>query len=149
MAALLRALPAIISVVLLVYCLIECIQTPEHQCRNLPKMAWVLVIVFLPLVGSVAWLVAGRPVRQTPAAPAGATPYQRPVLAPDDDPQFLQQLKASNAEHEQMLSRWEKDLREREQALRDGKPGEQHPPAEPEKGQQPPDEDPPPGARAG
>ena len=34
--------------------------TPEAACRNLPKLAWIFIVLLLPLVGSIAWLVAGR-----------------------------------------------------------------------------------------
>lgn len=123
-----RALPALITIVLMVYCLIDCIQTDESRSRNLPKMAWVLLIVFLPVVGSVAWLVAGRPERSTtpttgwPSRTAGFPEYERPArrqLAPDDDPAFLAELKKTNTEHEDMLKKWENDLREREKSLQD------------------------------
>ncbi len=118
MALLVRFLPVLVSLVLLVYCLIDCIQTDESQCRHLPKSAWVMLILFFPLVGGIAWLVAGRPRRTGGAAEPRR--QQRHVVAPDDDPQFLAQLKQSNTEHERMLQQWEDDLRRREQALREG-----------------------------
>lgn len=61
-----RALPFLLVGVLMIYCLIEAISTDEHAVRNLPKVAWVLLILFFPLVGSIAWLVAGRPQRAQP-----------------------------------------------------------------------------------
>lgn len=90
---------------LFVFCVIDVITTPEHDVRNLPKLTWLIVVVFLPLVGSVAWLVAGR--RQGPsssreyrsATAARAYPeYDRPGRAmpsrPDDDDAFLAQVRA-------------------------------------------------------
>lgn len=56
-----------------VFCLIEAISTPDRNIRNLPKVAWILLILFFPFVGSIAWLVAGRP--QT----AGRSPHERAV----------------------------------------------------------------------
>jgi hypothetical protein len=38
--------------------------------RNLPKVAWLLIVLFFPVVGSIAWLVAGRPGRRVPATGA-------------------------------------------------------------------------------
>ena len=58
-----RALPFLLGGVLMIYCLIEAISTDESVVRNLPKFAWVLLILFFPLVGSIAWLIAGRPQR--------------------------------------------------------------------------------------
>jgi hypothetical protein len=129
----LRALPVLIQLGLLVYCLIDCIQTDSILVRNLSKTTWVLLIVFLPLVGGIAWLVAGRPERgaQAPTVPwpstatAGFPEYERPrAAAPDDDPEFLAGLRASDDQHERMLRDWEADLRAREQQLRSEPPAD-------------------------
>jgi Phospholipase_D-nuclease N-terminal len=131
---------------LLVYCLIDCIQTDSALVRNLPKPFWILLIVIVPLVGGIAWLVAGRP-EGAPAAtgrpgwrPAGRGPtsgYSLPnaPLGPDDDPDFLRQIRSIDEEHERTLEQWERDLRERERRLRDGEP--------PDDGTPPPDGTPP------
>lgn len=122
----LRVLPFIIEIGLLVYCLIDCIQTDSVLVRNLPKGAWVLLIVVLPLVGGIAWLVAGRPERAARSshvpwpstATAGFPEYERPrPLGPDDDPGFLAADRESDRKHEQMLRDWEAQLRAREQGL--------------------------------
>lgn len=133
----LRYLPVLLELGLLVYCLIDCIQADQDRVRNLPKIVWVFLIVLLPLVGGIAWLVAGRPER----APARSVPwpstqtagfpeYERPRRsgAPDDDPEFLASVRRSDDTHEQMLRDWERSLREREarlgdQAEDDGRPG--------------------------
>lgn len=121
-----RYLPLLIEFSLLVFALIDCIQTDSILVRNLPKMVWVLLIIFVPIAGPVAWLVAGRPAaqqrRRVPwpsTATAGFPEYERPrPIAPDDDPEYLAQLEASDARHEQMLAEWEAQLREREERLR-------------------------------
>lgn len=127
-----RVLPAVLEVALLVFGLIDCIIADSARVRNLPKWGWVLLIIVIPLVGAIAWLVAGRPRRAAKAVPRppaptdGQTwerpPYLRPV-APDDDPEFIARLKRTNSEHERLLKRWEEDLRRREEELR-GKPEE-------------------------
>jgi hypothetical protein len=78
-----------------VFCLIDVISTDESLCRNLSKPLWLLLVVLLPAVGSMAWLVAGRP--QAPAdlpykgnhgrsAPA-VHDRERPVHHADPDPE--------------------------------------------------------------
>jgi len=86
-----------------VYCLVTVISTPDGQVRNLPKVAWLLIVLFFPFVGSIAWLVAGRPTSD--AAPRGryerAAPefpeYDRPGRAaavdPSRDEEFLRQVR--------------------------------------------------------
>ena len=42
-----------------IFCFIDVLMTPEQACRNLPKLAWVFLVLLLPTFGSIAWLVAG------------------------------------------------------------------------------------------
>ena len=57
---------ALLELILLVYCVLNVITTPEDQVRNLPKLLWLVLVILLPLIGGIAWLVAGRPVGGTP-----------------------------------------------------------------------------------
>ncbi|MCW2724644.1 MAG: hypothetical protein JWN35_1565, partial [Frankiales bacterium] len=51
----------LVELVLLVYGVLNIVTTPAEQVRNLPKPVWLVLVVLLPLVGGIAWLVAGRP----------------------------------------------------------------------------------------
>lgn len=93
---------ALVEVVLLVYCVLNVITTPDADVRNLPKLLWLLLVVVLPLVGGIAWLIAGRP-----QGPARSVPYEgnlgrpsahpgrspAPPSRPDDDEDFLRGLR--------------------------------------------------------
>jgi hypothetical protein len=57
----LYALMSVISFAMLVFCVVDIIGTPADRIRNLPKVAWLLLVLFFPLLGSIAWLAAGRP----------------------------------------------------------------------------------------
>jgi len=117
---------ALIELGLTLFCLIECIQTPGDRVRNLPTWAWILLILVVPYVGSIAWLVAGRPTaasarRSVPwpsTETAGFPEYERPIT-PDDDPAFLARLAASESGDRRLFAQWEADLRAREARLRD------------------------------
>lgn len=118
-----RGFPLLLELGLTIFCLIDAIQTPETSIRNLPKWGWIVLILIFPLIGGIAWLVAGRP-RATSSWSEHVTSYpedqrshDRPV-APDDDPEYLRQIGRMNSEHEQMLQQWEADLRRREGDLR-------------------------------
>ncbi|TDB77330.1 PLD nuclease N-terminal domain-containing protein [Micromonospora sp. KC723] len=101
------------TTVLAVCALISCLSAEEDQVRGLPRVVWVPLILFVPLVGSVAWFLAGRPV-----AVAGRRERPRPV-APDDDPEFLKSIdERSRREDAELFRRWEQDLRRREDDLR-------------------------------
>ena len=112
--------------ILVLYCLIEAIQTPDAEVRNLPKWRLDPADPGLPVGRWIAWLLAGRPqrnsARQVPwpsTQTAGFPEYERPrPIGPDDDPEFLREMKRGNNEQEQLLSRWEEDLRRREEQLK-------------------------------
>lgn len=122
------ALPVILELALLVYCLIDAIQSPEGDIRNLPKWAWILLIIILPLVGSIAWLVAGRPTSHRSAAamwrPGGGFPEEeRPAPSTKDiDDRLDADLARVDREHEEALRRWQRDLEERERRLSEAQP---------------------------
>lgn len=99
----LEVLFGLVTFCLFVYCLVNVIQTPESAIRNLSKTVWLLLVLFFPFVGSVAWLVAGRPETAPRAGPyersAPAFPeYDRPGRAagtdPTSDEEFLRQVRA-------------------------------------------------------
>jgi hypothetical protein len=133
-----RLLPTLLLLGLSIYALIDCIQTPSDEVRNLPKIGWIALIVVAFIIGPVAWLVAGRPRADQPGTPArpsrtGPPRPSRPSrpVAPDDDPDFLRGIDSSRSrEHEDLLRQWEDDLKKREDQLRDGDtdPGEDGPP---------------------
>jgi hypothetical protein len=87
-----RFLPFLISLVLSVYALFSCIQTRDEDVPYLPKLVWIILIVFVPFVGPIVWLLVSRTegVRRERTARPGK-PTARPV-APDDDPDFLASL---------------------------------------------------------
>lgn len=44
-----------------IWALIDCISSSSAMVRNLPKLAWLVVVVLLFAVGAVLWLLLGRP----------------------------------------------------------------------------------------
>ena len=51
----------LVMLVLWVFCVADCIISDEARVRSLPKLLWLLIVLVLPDVGSVLWLVLGRP----------------------------------------------------------------------------------------
>ena len=85
-----RVLPGLLVLALTIYAVIDCIQTDDRVMRGLPKALWVLLILVFPVVGAVAWFIAGRPRRPRPQG--GRTQSPPPPRGPDDDPDFLRRL---------------------------------------------------------
>jgi hypothetical protein len=107
----------VLTVVIVIWALVEVIQADPAHVRRLPKMIWALLVVF-PLypVGAIAWFFLGRPKgepvgahqRSSGISLPGRTKYvARP--APDDDPDFLRRLN-DDAENRKMFRRLEDDL---------------------------------------
>ena len=147
-----EVLPEIVSIVFLVFCLIDCIQADQALIRNLPKWAWIVLIILLPLVGGVAWLIAGRPpynassgtVPWRSTQTAGYPEYERPgpsrasaeiddQLRRDQDrvdQEFEEALRKDRErvrENQESLRLWEEDLRERERNLQERRPDDDPP----------------------
>lgn len=104
----------IVGLGLLIYSLVECLQTPRHRIRVMPKVAWLAVIVLLPIIGASLWLGFGR-VR-TPKK--GAAASRRP-RSPDDDPEFLRQVEIQRRQRQRAEEQRQRDadLRRQEREL--------------------------------
>lgn len=110
-------LPIIVAIALAVYAVIDCMQTDPAEIRGPRRPVWIAVILLLPIVGPAAWLIARRGGPR--AFPSRRGRSSTPPVAPDDNPEFLRQLRDIDEQHQQMLSEWEADLRRREEDLRD------------------------------
>ena len=93
----------IVVVVLSVYSLVDCAMLERARIRGLPRWAWLLVILFVPVIGPLLWLIVGRGRRG--AADRGV----RRSMAPDDDPEFLRRL-GDEATQQERIRRMEQEL---------------------------------------
>jgi len=106
-----------------VFCLVEVIGSPEGEIRNLRKVPWLLIVLFFPLAGSVAWLVAGRPQgtvgrskheRAVPEYPEYDRPGRAAASKPEDDEDFLRKVR-ERADEQRRAYRESQLAREREE----------------------------------
>src|SRR5438132_9161124 len=102
-----------------IFCIFDVISSEPELVRNLPKLVWLLIVIIIPDVGSIAWLILGRP--RGAALSPGAT-WSRPQaqkrsapgpVGPEDSPHFLKSI-----DEQRRLKAWEDDLRRREDELR-------------------------------
>ena len=131
----------VVSIVLLalwVYCIFDVIATDDSLVRNLPKGMWLLIVIFLPDIGSLAWLLLGRPM-YAGWRPGDTTPRPpRRVIGPEDRDDFpsgrnrpLPPPSRPLESRENELAAWEEQLRRREEELKRREQGETgEPPAE-------------------
>ncbi|MGO4255864.1 PLD nuclease N-terminal domain-containing protein [Marmoricola sp. RAF53] len=106
-----------------VFCVIDLIQSREDEVRGLPKIAWLLLILIFTPIGSIAWLVAGRPQgagsrsryeRAAPAYPEYDRPGRAAGLTEESDEEFLRRVR-ERAEEQRRKAAEDKRRREAEQ----------------------------------
>jgi hypothetical protein len=51
--------PAIVLAAM-VFALVDIIMRDEWQVKHLPKFGWVLLVILVPLIGTLLWFVLGR-----------------------------------------------------------------------------------------
>ncbi len=108
---------SLILLVVVVAALVDIIVRDDSQVRHLPKLVWILLVVFLPLIGSAVWFIAGHDwTAARPAIPLGDPRRQEEAtarLASDADTQAqLAALEAEieRSEREERIRRLEAEL---------------------------------------
>ncbi|MEK8225755.1 PLD nuclease N-terminal domain-containing protein [Oerskovia sp. M15] len=97
-----RVLLTLLAVGLAVYALADCATSDENDRSGIPKGLWIVMIIFLPFVGPLAWILVSRTQRSRRTSMGGPGGSRRPLpgsrrrstgpVAPDDDPDFLWKL---------------------------------------------------------
>lgn len=91
----------LVIIALTIYAAIDSLMTDKRRTRGLPKFAWVLVILVLPVIGAVLWFTLGKD--------RGKGKQVSRQTAPDDDPDFLRRL-GTTKEQEERIRRLEQEL---------------------------------------
>ena len=104
----------LVLLALWVYCIFDVIASDETLIRNLPKGMWLVIVIFLPDLGSLAWLALGRPL-YAGWRPGDTSTRKSPrrMVGPEDRNDF-----PARQDPEERLRAWEENLRRREEDLR-------------------------------
>lgn len=116
---------ALVALLLAVYGVLSILTTPPDRVQHLPRAAWLVLVLVVPLAGGLAWLLAGRPALPSASSPVRAR-RGAAAPAPDDDAAFLRQLR-DRADAQRARARREQARREqdqRDQARRHSPPDE-------------------------
>ena len=81
---------ALISAAVTLFAFVDCAMRDETLIKKLPKWAWLLIIFFLGLFGSVFYLAAGRNGKFQRSGHKNKNKHR--ILPPDDDPDFLNKI---------------------------------------------------------
>ena len=119
----------VISLALCIYCVVNVISSRDDEIRNLPKFGWLILVLLFPLVGSIAWLAAGRPVtvqgprsryeRATPEFPEYDRPGRAAAVDPEADAEFLRKVRERAEEQRRKAREQEKLAREQAEPTED------------------------------
>lgn len=113
---------SLLVIALMIGALIDIITRDDSQVRFLPKMVWLIIVILLPLIGSLLWFAIGREYSeagirmprmakraQHPSPPAAPSP-------PVDTRTTEQQIADLDREIEEWKLREEIEKRKRESA---------------------------------
>ena len=98
----------VIAVALDIFSIIDIITIEERRVRGLPKFLWVAVVVLLPFAGAILWFTIGRARADGGCGNRGG---ERRTIAPDDDPNFLRNLRRDE-EADERIRKLEQELSE-------------------------------------
>ena len=112
---------SVLLLALTIGALIDIITRPDDQVKHLPKVFWIILVILLPLAGSVIWFLVGRDYgdagvripRMRRDAPAAASPA--PPGPPADTRTTEQQIADLDKEIEEWRLRAEIEKRKRAQ----------------------------------
>ena len=144
----------ILWLALTLYALIDCIRTPkDNMPGKVPKILWILLILLLSPIGAIAWVIVSRvsaaeakggviepniwSSEESVPISFGRKPAPKQPSAPDDDPEFLEEV--SRKLREKQREEYERKKREKENEKLQPRPDENSAPEKPTDPQNPPD----------
>ena len=77
-----------IAAIFTIFTTVFAISAKPNEVRLLPKWLWVVLCLIVPTIGGLLYITIGRPI-----AKPGFTASGTRVVAPDDDPDFLRNLR--------------------------------------------------------
>lgn len=94
------------AVIFTIYAVADCAFFDRSRIRGLRRGWWIVIILFVPIIGGLLWFIIGRGrVDRIGASRSGRT------VAPDDDAEFLRHLREDAAQDER-IRRMEQELAE-------------------------------------
>ena len=97
-----------------IWAILDVIATDSGQCRSLPKGVWLILVLLLPDIGSLAWLLLGRPEKGS--WKPGSTDYSAPrrPIAYEDHPRYSATPEITDRRSQELdrrLEAWEAEQR--------------------------------------
>lgn len=106
----------VISVLILIVTIValfDVISREDSAIRGLPKLIWILLIIIVPIAGSIVWFLVGRePGTRTPHPALGRPSTPRQQSAP---PLFDAPARTDTRSTEEQLAALEREIAEQEE----------------------------------
>ena len=99
---------AFLVLVLCIAALVDIVPRSDGDIQHLPKIAWVLLVIFFPLVGGILWFVVGRTYNS--ARGNGGGRYAEPFHRGDPVAQRAQASESRVSATEQELADLEREI---------------------------------------
>ncbi|GGD24941.1 hypothetical protein GCM10010915_01080 [Microbacterium faecale] len=80
----------LVNLAFFVVSLVDIVRLDEARVRYLPKLAWIIVVILLPFIGSILWWTLGREYAPRPARSARRT-HRTPAPRPPADVRTTEQ----------------------------------------------------------
>lgn len=109
---------ALLVLVVMVVALVDAITRRDDQVKHLPKFAWVIFIVLLPLIGSILWFTIGREyqARREPMSFGDPRRWQNraeQATAPREGAERSTEQQLADLEREMRIAELEEQVRRR------------------------------------
>ncbi|WP_082589827.1 PLD nuclease N-terminal domain-containing protein [Agromyces sp. Soil535] len=101
------------AVIFTIYAVADCAFFDRTRIRGLRRGWWIVVILFVPIIGGLLWFIIGRGRASRVGPSRGGT------VAPDDDAEFLRHLREDAAQDER-IRRMEQELAELDDEFHNG-----------------------------
>lgn len=73
---------SVLVLVVLIAALADIITSDQSRIRHLPKMLWIIIVILMPLVGSILWFTVGHDYSQAVDRGGFGDPRRREQAAP-------------------------------------------------------------------
>ncbi|PWC03685.1 PLD nuclease N-terminal domain-containing protein [Agromyces badenianii] len=93
------------AVIFTIYAAADCAFFDRSRIRGLRRGWWIVIILFVPIIGALLWFIIGR--GRAERLPGG----RARTVAPDDDVDFLRRLN-NDAAQDERIRRLEQELAE-------------------------------------
>lgn len=94
-----------------IFAIVDIVLRDESEVRHLPKIAWLFLVILIPVLGTILWFSLGREwPERTPRAPRAS--QRRPVSAPVVPPAARAGAGGDPRSTEQQLADLEREIEE-------------------------------------